>query len=352
MTKSFPERLKAARKMKGFSLQDLADTTGNKWNKQFINRLESGETKPDSEILSILCSALGLTTDYFLREATVALDDIRFRKLKKLPVREQDKIIHKTVEYLERYLELEDLLGLDNTAPFKAKAKKVNGFEEVENSANDLRQEWNIGSDALSNVIEMLEEHNIKVLTLTVDDAFSGMSTVVKNRIPVIVLNDSNNIPLVRKRFTVLHELAHLYLDLSHLDEKDAEKYCDVFAGAMLLPEEKLKQFFGNKRTQIFMKELYMIAADYGISLSAIMYRSLNLGIIAPSYHKFFMINYNRYKTKEKEFTVYNGKEKSDRFLQLLMKAVAEDVISTTKAAALNNQKLGDFRDILDNTIA
>ena len=61
------------------------------------------------------------------------------------------------------------------------------------------------------------------------------------------------------------------------------------------------------------------------------------------------MINYNRFKTKEKEFGVYNGEELPIRFLQLLMRAVAEEVISTSKAAALNNQKLGDFREILDN---
>jgi hypothetical protein len=63
------------------------------------------------------------------------------------------------------------------------------------------------------------------------------------------------------------------------------------------------------------------------------------------------MINYNRYKTKEKEFGVYNGLEHPIRFLQLLIRGVAEEVISTTKAAALNNQKLGDFREILDNAV-
>lgn len=352
MTPTFPERLKAARKMKGYSLQDLADATHGQWNKQFLNRLETGEAKADSEILSVLCKALDLNPDYFFREATVSLEDIRFRKLKKLSAREQEKVHYKTVEYLERYLELEDLLGIDNSIPFKPKSKKVSSPTEVEQAAANLREDWHIGQDALFNIIEMLEENNIKVLPLEVDPAFSGMSTVVKEKIPVIVLNSSKEIPIVRKRFTALHELAHLYLDLSHLDDKQAEKYCDLFAAAMLLPEEKLKQFFGNKRTQVFMQELALIAADYGISMAAIMYRALTLGIISPSYHKFFMINYNRYNTRSKEHHVYSGKEKSDRFLQLLIKAVAEEVISTSKAAALNNQKLAEFRDILDNTIA
>ena len=348
----FPERLKAARKMKGYSLQDLSDAVNNTWNKQFLNRLETGEIRPDSKILSVLCKALGLTHDYFLREQTVLLEDVEFRKLKKLPAKEQDMVIHKTVEYLERYLELESLLGIDSSISFAARGAKITEAEDIENAAMELRINWGIGQDAIFNVTEMLEEHFVKVITLDADPAFSGMSTIIKQTIPVVVLNNSKQIPVVRKRFTALHELAHLYLDLSDFDEKETEKMCDRFAGAMLLPAEKLRQYFGNKRTQVIMKELYLIAADYGISLAAIMYRALSLGIISASYHKFFMINYNRYKTKEKEFTVYSGKEGSGRFLQLLVKAVAEEVISTSKAAALNNQKLADFRDILDNAAA
>lgn len=345
----FPERLKAARKMKGYSLQDLSDALQGEWNKQLLNRLETGEANPDSEMISKLSKGLNVTADYFFRQSSVALEDIKFRKQKKLSAKEEEKVIHKTAEYLERYLELENLLGINSLPAFTPKAKKVTNAEEVEIAAVELREDWGIGGDCIFNVIEMLEEHCVKVVALPTDAAFSGMSTIIKDSIAVVVLNDSKDIPIVRKRFTALHELAHLYLNLDGFEEKEAEKLCDRFAGAMLLPAAKLKAYFGEKRTQVIMKELYLIAADYGISLAAIMYRALSLGIISPSYHKFFMINYNRYKTKEKEFAVYNCPEVSDRFLQLLMKAVAEEVISTSKGAALNNQKLGDFREILDN---
>jgi predicted HTH domain antitoxin len=63
------------------------------------------------------------------------------------------------------------------------------------------------------------------------------------------------------------------------------------------------------------------------------------------------MISYNRDKLREKEFQVYAGKEQGERFLQILIRAVAEEIISTSKAASLYNQKLGDFRAILDNAI-
>jgi Zn-dependent peptidase ImmA (M78 family) len=345
----FSNRLKSARKIKGYSLQDLSDAMDGRWNKQFLNRLELGEAMPDALTLSALCDALGLNLDYFYKEAQIEIKDIEFRKLKKLPTKEQEKVIHQTMEVIERYIELENHLCLDQTPHFQVKKVLVNNGEEVEEAAIQFRKDLSLGNDAIFKVVELLENVNIKVIQQTFDPSFSGISTVINNDIMVIFLNNHEAIPIVRRRFTALHELGHLYLDLDHLDDKVAEKLCDRFASAMLLPIEKVKAYFGERRTQILIKELQLLASDFGISMAAILYRCMDLGIITPSYHKYYMINYNRWNTKQKEFDVFTNEEKSDRFLQLLLRAVAEEVITMSKAAALNNQKLGDFRDLIDN---
>jgi Zn-dependent peptidase ImmA (M78 family) len=347
--KYFPERLKSARKMNGYSLQDLSDAIKNQFNKQALQRLETGETRPDSQTISLLSKAMHLPADYFVREAAVHLGELRFRKLKKLPAKEVEKITAQTIDYLERYLELEDMLGIENKISFIPKIYSVKDESDVEKAVLDLRKRWKLGEDALTNIIGILEENGIKVFLLHTDPSFSGMSTVFNDKIAVIVLNENKEIPMVRRRFSALHELAHLYLDLRAFDEKQAEKICDRFAASMLIIPAKLLLILGNKRTSIVMQELYFIAARYGISTSAIVYQAMSLGIITASFHRFFMIRYNRYKTKDKEHLVYSGKENSDRFLQLLFRAVAEEIVSTSKAASLNNQRLGDFRELLDN---
>ena len=337
--------------MNGYSLQDLSDAIQHKINKQALNRMETGELEPDSTTVSLLGKALKVPADYFFRQASVDLGDVRFRKLKKLTVKEQEKVTAQTIEFLERYLELEDLLGIDNVIKFVPKCRAIITDADVENAAADLRNQWKLGEDPLPNIVEMLEENNIKVYQLEVDKSFSGMSTVIDGKIAVVVLNTHPEIPIVRRRFTALHELAHLFLDLANFEDKECEKKCDLFAGAMLLPGVKIKQYLGDKRSQIITNELFMIASQYGISLAATMYRAFSLHIITASYFKFFMINYNKFKIKEKEFTISESKENSTRFLQLLFRAVAEEIISTSKAASLNRQKLGDFRDLLDSTV-
>lgn len=350
--KYFPDRLKNARKMNGLSLQDLSDRLGNSLSKQALSRLETGELKPDSEILSQLCKALKVTLDYFFKDNSVTLEHVEFRKLQKLPIKEQEKVKSRTIEYLERYFEIENLLGINNTLPFTPQSYKVQTFEDAEKAAISMRYDLlNIGNDPIFNIYEMLEENNIKVFKTTVDKSFSGMSTIIDGKVGVIVFNDSFEIPLVRKRFTLLHELGHLFMDLEGIEEKLSERFCDAFAGAMLLPNEKVMEYFGGKRVKVYTNELNMIKKYFGISLSAVMYRAKSLDLISDSYLKFFMINYNRYY-KSKEFEGFCGKEESSRFVQLLIRAVAQEVITSTKAASLNNQILGAFRkEYLDNVI-
>lgn len=350
--KYFPDRLKNARKMNGFSLQDLSDSLGNGLSKQALNRLETGELKPDSEILSQLCKALNVTLDYFFKDNSVALEQVEFRKLQKLPIKEQEKVKGRTVEFLERYFEIENLLGLNNELPFTPKSFKVKSSADAEKAATQMRIEiLKIGKDPISNIYEMLEENNIKVFKTTVDKSFSGMSTIIGGKVGVIVFNDNKDIPLVRQRFTMLHELGHLFMNLEGIEEKESERICDAFAGAMLLPGDKVLEYFGGKRIKVYTNELKMIKKYFGISLTAIMYRAKAFDLVTDSYLKFFMVNYNKYY-KPQEFFGYDGIEETSRFVQLLVRAVAQEIITSTKAASLNNQILGDFRkEHLDNVI-
>src|SRR4051812_5501426 len=108
---NFAERLKAARAMAGFSLQELADKMASVVSKQALGKYEQGLMKPNNEVLLAICSALNVRPDFFSREPKVNLHNIEFRKLQKLSVKENNKIIQQTIDFLERYLELEEILG-------------------------------------------------------------------------------------------------------------------------------------------------------------------------------------------------------------------------------------------------
>jgi hypothetical protein len=59
------------------------------------------------------------------------------------------------------------------------------------------------------------------------------------------------------------------------------------------------------------------------------------------------MVYFSMQGYKKREPGEYQGYEKSNRFKQLIYRAVAEEIISSSKAAALDNKKLAEFRDEL-----
>jgi Zn-dependent peptidase ImmA (M78 family)/DNA-binding XRE family transcriptional regulator len=341
----FAKRLKSARVMAGLSLQDLAEKLKNHVTRQALHKYEKGEFMPDSEMIGLLCEALSVRQDYFYRKNVVKLGEIEFRKFSRYSAKEKNSLIEKTRDVLSRYLELEEILHIESTFPQKPKGAPIQSNEEVEKVAVDLRKEWKLGLDPIFNLIELLEDHNIKVIEVDDADGFDGLSAWAnEGKVPVIVLNNSKLKSLDRKRFTALHELAHLLMNFEGLTEKQKEKYCHYFAAAMLLPKETLEKEVGKSRSKLLLPELGAIKRQYGISMQAIAYRLKDLGVITGSYFKQFMFFVSQSGYKMEEPYPYEGQEQSGRFHQLLFRALGEELISMSKAAALNNQKLAEFR--------
>ena len=346
MKEIFAERFKSARLMNGFSLQDVANALGNQLTRQALHRYEKGEVIPDAEKINLLGKVLNVSPDYFFRKTKVELDEIEYRKLSKMPQKEASIIKEKTKEYLSRYLELEEILGLDNEfynplADFGA----ITTYEQVNKAAKVVRENWGLGNkSAIFNVVELLEDKHIKVIKLDVDEDFDGLQTYVNGNIPVIAYNSKKINKPDRIRFTILHELAHLLMIFCDITEKQKESLCNQFAGAMLLPEETIKSELGEHRNKLSTLELANIKKQYGISMQAIAMQAKNCGIINEHYTKQFFFIFKQMNWRVEEPYDYVGVEESNRFEQLLFRALIEEQISMSKAASLNNQSLAEFK--------
>jgi Zn-dependent peptidase ImmA (M78 family)/DNA-binding XRE family transcriptional regulator len=347
MNQLFAERFKSARRLNGFSLQDLENKIDKKVSRQSLHKYEKGEVLPDSEMMAILCEAFNVKPDYFTREVKIEFGELEFRKLKKLPVKAQHQIIETSKDVLARYIELEDILGISHVFenPIKKKSiGKIDAWEDVEAAANAVREVWELGNDPIYNAIELLEDNGIKVIEIHSDDSFDGMQTWLNGSIPVIVINKSHIKSDDRLRFTLLHELGHTLMELEGLQDNSKEKYCHQFAASMLLSKKAAHKELGEKRTKLSIKELGEIKKQYGISMQAIVYRAKDLGIITDTYARQFMFLMSHNGWRVNEPIQYKGEESSNRFHQLLHRALAEEMISMSKAAVLNNQSLIDFR--------
>ena len=347
MNEIFAYRLKNARILRGISIKMLTEKLGV--TKQMISKYEKGLSIPDGKNLIALANILGVKPDYFFTPANVQLNDIKFRKKAKTSKKKVESIKVNILNKMENYLLIEDILSIKSDFTNPLYASTVNNIDDVENLAIQLREKWNIGNDPISNVIALLESNEIKVIEIDDDkeNSFDGLSTFVNDKFPAIIVN--KNYGIERKRFTLIHELGHLLLNISHFTEKEQENICDRFAGAVLLPKNILLSEIGEKRKQISLTEFINFQKQFGISISAIMYRLVDLEVIPKSKIRSFYIKQNS-NQELKEFVNKNrflNDEKSERYKRLVYKALSQEIISISKASALLGSNVQSIQEKL-----
>jgi len=341
----FARRLEQARRMRGLSLRALSEATGGKVSHNALHRYERGEMMPGDDVLIPLADALDRPLDFFFRPFSVKLTGVEFRKKTRMGSKTMDAIQEQAADFFERYLEVEQALGLPGEFLDPLVGFSVRAAEDAETAEKLVRSKWGLGEDPLPNVMEALEANGIKVYEVEAAERLDGFSGWTDGH-PVVALAAWLNRDLPRKRFTALHEAAHLLIHPhTKLRGKELESCCHRFAGAMLIPREVFVREWGGYRHRISLEELVDLKLRYGMSIAAIMRRALDLGLIDGSTYKRFVIAYKSRGWHNQEPGQYCRAEKSTRFEQLVLRATAEEFISLSKGAALLDVPLEQFRE-------
>ena len=336
----FGQRLKALREMRGLSQADLAERmteAGCRITPQAIYKYEKGKMSPDSTMLIGLADALGTSPDAFLRPAGMKVEGLAFRKQSSLGVKKQKAIVTMVAEAVNRYVEIEDILGLNAVFDRSPFAMPVSTPDEAKAVARQLRKEWNLGEDGIARVIPLLEEHHVRVIEIESEEKFDGLSGWAGAMPIVIVKKEEKEEKTERKRFTALHEMGHLVLNMpDDIEDKDREKLCHQFANEVLLPESVVRERLGDSGNKVLsMQELIELQKRFGISVDAIVYKLHDMGVINDSrlsahFRKKSNEAYKKYVEQSRI-----GEEHSDRFECLVYKAYAKGLISLSKTIEL-----------------
>lgn len=359
----FAKNLAKAREFAGLSLSDLAERIGV--SKQTISKYENGELNPSMKKVYALAEALKLEVEDFFKEYNeeklfmqkFEIQGISFTPFQQVKFREGENIPTDLVERvkttaMEEFLNYEELLELTNyNIKFKNPIKniEIKNKYDAEEAALKVRKAWKLGNNPLSSVISILENQGIRVIEVLESIDFEGLSAKIKN-IPVIVINRGIE-EITRRRFTALHELGHLILEINEefleYDEVEIERICDSFAGAMLMPKELLFIELGDHRTKISKKELVTLKEKYGISVRAILVSAAFAKILPwNDYHDLkFQICY------DSDLGKYFGDEKPRKFHQLLLRGLVEGKVSKSRASDLSGWSQSKVKEFAENYV-
>ena len=347
------QRLKIARAASGLSLRDLEAGIDKLVTAQAIGKYERDEDMPSSKVLSALAKALHVSEDYLLASDELVLDGVEFRKKSIASKREEAFVEGQALHLLERYLALEDVLGLASVvwerpreAPYP-----ITNVADAENAARAVRTNWGLGIDPILNLSELLEERGIKILSVDLSD-IDGLTARVRRKngepIPVIVIKEDEWSE--RKRFTLAHELGHMVMEIRH--GLDAEKAANRFAGAFLMPAEALWREIGKHRTMISLGELLRLKELFGASFQAIVYRCHDLGIISDAAYRRLFQSFSDYgwrKPPYKELgALAPSQEHPQRMQRLCFRALSEGAISESRAAEILGISVRNLTRLMD----
>jgi Zn-dependent peptidase ImmA (M78 family) len=260
-----------------------------------------------------------------------------------LPAGDVTALREKANDFFERYLEIENLLGLRRDFVSPLEKFEIHEAADVEQAAVMLRDGWQLGRDPIPSVVSLLEDRGIMVYAADAPDGFEGFAGHA-GELPVMVI--SRNRPPDRTRLTALHELGHLVLRFHDglFSPKEQEQLCHRFAGAMLIPEQEFTEAFGGYRAKVSTAELVGMKVRFGISCQAIMMRARDLDLVSPSTLKGFYFLWRKWGYQVKEPGAWPGKETAQRFSSLVYRAAANEEISLSKAAYLMERPQAEFR--------
>jgi Zn-dependent peptidase ImmA (M78 family) len=347
------DRIKLARRKAGLSLRDLSSAMDGRVTAQAIGKYERNEAVPSSGVLIALSKALKVSMTYLLDTGAVTLTGVEFRTKASTSAKDRAHVETEVLERIERYLQVESVLEL-NSAEWQSpltEPRKLGSVAEAEELANEVRTKWKLGTDPIPNMTELLEEKGLKVLTVTLPDRVSGFTCMVKRPdgqpdLPVIVVNDS--FPLERRRLTLAHELAHRLINADLLSDTEKEKAGTLFAGAFLIPREHLLAEVGKHRNALGYKELIDLKRIYCASGAALLMRLRQLDVITDSILTYaFQTVARGWRTQEPEEIEpprdRGKRERALRFDRLCYRALAEDLISLSKASELLQQPIPEI---------
>ncbi|MGM0857463.1 MAG: helix-turn-helix domain-containing protein [Pseudomonadota bacterium] len=345
------DRMHRARVLKNMTLQQLADLLGD-ITKQALSKYEQGKDAPNSTRLIQLADALGVNPEYFFRSDSVELGKVDFRKHSAFGKRQQEAVKEQVREHLERYLAAESLFQTDQLIGEFANWHQrfpVTNVDEVEQAANKLREDWQLGVNPIANLTEILEEKGIKVVSLQAHEKFDGLCALVNDGADAVIVSNTER-PGERQRFNLAHELGHLVMSLPEElhGTRDEENWCHRFAGAFLFPASQVRITFGEHRKRVLFQEFLLAKEEWGISIQATLRRLYDLDIVSSSFYQntFRLWSMKGFRKSEPG---RQEPEKSYRLKQLVYRALAEGLVTPSRAAELLSVSLGEIEEIMAN---
>lgn len=327
-------RIKQARVASGLTQEEVVDalaTDGVSLTKAGLSKYERGGSDPKPTMLRALARVLAVETWYFLEEPCVEVEWRAFRKAKRLGKARQEGVKARAESCLEVFVSLRHALEPDWSYPYVPSRTRVREPDDAEKAAESLREHWRLGDQPIESVTAVIEDGGgVVIESGGEDDLFDGLAGWANKTVPVVVV--SSAVSDDRRRFSLAHELGHLFMDVGKMDAKTEEKLAHRFAAAFLVTAATARRELGTRRRHLELRELAMLKQKHGLSMQAWIFRAADLCIISQSHAQTLFRTMSTHGWRREEPVDFEGEERPRKLQQLTLRAFAEGLLTRTQA--------------------
>jgi Zn-dependent peptidase ImmA (M78 family)/DNA-binding XRE family transcriptional regulator len=268
------EALITARKARGLTQEQLATAAGV--TQAALSRYENDQREPDTDVLSALAKALGVTARFLegagRLQGAMAIDAHMRRHATAKPTvwRQLEAKLNMYRMHAQHLFEEVSLLA----------DQRVPTFDPIDAdpvaAARLVRMQWRMPIGPVRQLMQWIEAAGCLIIeedfgTSRVD----GLSQWIGDH-PVVLINLRS--PTDRKRLTTAHELGHLVLHATYVSP-DLEQEANRFAGEFLMPAEVIRPQLRNPT----LGRLLDLKREWGVSVQALIERAKELSLISPA---------------------------------------------------------------------
>ncbi|WCF08309.1 XRE family transcriptional regulator [Paenibacillus thiaminolyticus] len=295
--------------MHGYSRKQLSEMLGV--TEQAVWQYENAYTSPKMQIVNELKRIFSVKSKYFYTEDMLArymtpdnvdVMNIAYRS-KLLNVISKTQAEAKHVEYLDTFVNyVTAKVSLPTLKIIRLRDEVIEYLNHTEDDrstqiyhvAHLARKRLDLSNSNNDDLMFLIEKSGVFVFEKAIGEEIDAYSLWTQNDRPYIILGNMKR-SAVRRNFNIAHELGHLLLhyrlEFANLDRKEhkmIENEADIFAGALLLPEDDFALDMRDVSHITNPDDYLDLKKKWKTSLQVLGYRAANLGIIEPKDHRNF----------------------------------------------------------------
>lgn len=306
------ERLKQARLLRMLTGSELATLISDdrQVKQQQISYWEGNKRVPNFEDIQKLSSVLQVPYHFLLKGDPLRDENTAnfFRRGAAVPNKNKnsmEELIFLYSDFLKvigQYIKLPNFR--DSDLIISSDEFHLISADEIEDLVKSVRDRYQLGIGPISNITLLMEKMGIHVVfTKEGVEGIDALTKVVNDQFYVII--NTNDKSAVRIRFSLAHELGHVFLHSKYPESvlksseknKRIESEAQMFASLFLMPEEGILMDMIATNLE-FLKSL---KSHWLVSVQALAMRGKQIGLLTQSgmTHLFQQISRNGWRKKE-----------------------------------------------------